>query len=443
MNRFKTYEEAISFLFEQLPMFSRTGQDAIRPGLDNIRALCDYLGNPQHRFKSIHIAGSNGKGSTSHIIAATLQQSGYKTGLYTSPHLTDIRERFRINGQLIAEHHVLDFLNRHIAFIETIQPSYFELNVALAFDVFAREEADFAVIETGLGGRLDSTNIITPVLSVITNISLEHTAILGNTLGEIASEKAGIIKPGIPVVIGETQDATEQVFFLQAHHHNSPLTFADARWDMVKTKEDAGYQYFKLVDKGTLQMYDLHTDLKGSYQSRNIITAAAAVHILEASFPDITIEHLVRALPSIKKQTGLRGRWDTIARHPDIIIDVAHNPAGMEFLRSNMAATSGKGTVHFIIGFASDKDIDKVLPYFPKLAKYYFTQAAIPRALPVEDLLHKASGILEGTAYQNVGTAIAACLAQATAEDTIIITGSFFIVADALNYLNTIKENEI
>lgn len=442
MNRFNTYEEGLDFLFGQLPIFSRIGQDAIRPGLDNIKILCDHLGNPQHRFRSIHIAGSNGKGSTSHILAATLQACGYKTGLYTSPHLTDIRERFRINGQLIDKQYVLDFLNSHIDCIEAVKPSYFELNVAMAFDFFAREAVDFAVIETGLGGRLDSTNIIHPVLSVITNISLEHTALLGDTLQKIAFEKAGIIKPGVPVVIGETQEATEQVFFLQAHHNNSSITFADARWDMVKTGEDSGFQYFKLVDKGALQLYDAHTDLKGSYQARNIVTAAAAVQVLHESFPDITIAALIRALPAVKAATGLRGRWEKISERPEIIIDVAHNPAGMEFLQANVGNASGK-TLHFIIGFADDKDVGAVLPYFPKLAKYYFTQASVPRAMPASVLAQKAAGILSGNAYTTVGAAIAACLEQAGAEDTIIITGSFFIVADALNYLHTTPQNEI
>ena len=245
--RFSNYDEAVTYLYHQLPMYSKIGSAALRPGLDNIIALCAYLGNPQKEFKSIHIAGSNGKGSVSHLLSGTFQLAGYKTGLYTSPHLVDLRERFRINGALIHKEWIVDFLNKHINFITQLSPSYFELNVAMAFKVFAEEGVDIAIIETGLGGRLDSTNIILPELSVITNISLEHAQILGNTLQEIAGEKAGIIKSNVPVVIGETQDTTDSVFFAKAVQEQAPITFADSLWHIAKIKADAISQTFKLI----------------------------------------------------------------------------------------------------------------------------------------------------------------------------------------------------
>lgn len=435
--RFKTYRDSLNYLFESLPMFSRIGQEAFKPSLDNITALCSHIGNPQNKFKTIHVAGSNGKGSTSHILAGTLQDCGYKVGLYTSPHLTDIRERFRINGQLISEQFILDFLNQHIDYIEQIKPSYFELNVAMAFEAFAQQKVDIAVIETGLGGRLDSTNIIVPVLSVITNISLEHTDILGNTLALIAKEKAGIIKPGVPVIIGETHTDTEQVFFLAAHQNNSPILFADARWDIVKTKEDQDFQYLKLIDKGTLEIYDIKTDLKGSYQPKNIITCAAAISVLQGNMPDLSISNLISALAHIKTATGLRGRWEKIQDHPTVIIDVAHNPAGMEYFLKNISSHNTATRLHIVLGFANDKDVEKVLPYFPKLATYYLTQANVPRAMAVETLAAKTKGLLQGASYSSVAAAVESSLEKASENDIIIITGSFFVVADALNYFNT------
>ncbi len=439
MNRFENYESAVAYLFAQIPMYTRIGSKALRPSLDNITAMCAHMGHPQRKLKCIHVAGSNGKGSTSHILAATLQKSGYKTGLYTSPHLVDIRERFRVNGVLVAKELVLLFMNTYIDAIEAIAPSYFELNVALAFFIFENEQVDYAVIETGLGGRWDATNIIIPCLSVITNISLEHTAILGNTLEAIAAEKAGIIKAAVPVVIGETQDETEQVFFLKAHHLQSPITYADARWDVIKTGEDAAYQYFTLVDKGARTLYHITTDLKGAYQSKNIVTAMAAVQVLRQKGAHISTTSFIEALKDVKGISGLRGRWETIALHPQVIIDVAHNPAGMEFLKANLASFATANKLHFVMGFANDKDVANVLPHFPKDAAYYFTQASVPRAMPLGNLQALAEGILDGTFHANVGNAIEAALHNAKAEDIIIVTGSFFVVADALIYFNEHK----
>lgn len=439
MNKIATYEQAVAYMFEHLPMYSKIGERALRPRLDNIKELCAVIGNPQDELKCIHVAGSNGKGSTSHMIAATLQQAGFKTGLYTSPHLVDIRERFRVDGKLIPEQMVVDFLNKYLDDIERIIPSYFELNVALAFYAFKEMKVDYAVIEVGLGGKWDSTNIITPLLSVITNISLEHTNLLGDTLEKIATQKAGIIKPNVPVVIGETQAETEPVFFLNAHHNNSAITFADARWDTAKTSGDAAYQYFKLVDKGDLNIYPIKTDLKGSYQSKNIVTACAAVHVLTQIIPGLNLQHFMDALSAVQSVTGLHGRWEQIHNAPTIIIDVAHNPGGMEYLNQNLAKLPKDSQIHFILGFANDKDVTKVMPYFPKLAKYYFTQASVPRAMKVDQLMAIADGSHEGQGFENVGLAIQQCLTQASPQDIVIITGSFFIVADALVYLKEHK----
>lgn len=438
--KFTHYQQAVDYMFEHLPMYSKLGNRALKPRLTNIKALCDVMGNIHKELKCIHVAGSNGKGSTSHMIAASLQQAGLKIGLYTSPHLVDLRERFRVNGQLIDESYVVEFMNLYYEAIENIQPTYFELNVALAFYAFHKEQVDYAVIEVGLGGQWDSTNVILPILSVITNISLEHTAILGNTLEEIAAQKAGIIKEQVPIVIGETQTETEQVFFLKAHQLQSPISFADARWDVVKYNEDEQYQYFKLVDKANLSITEIKTDLKGSYQAKNIVTACAALHVLIDKIPELNLTHFYESLANIQQKTGLHGRWETIHHHPTIIIDVAHNPGGMEYLNQNLAKLSAESKLHFILGFANDKDVAKVMPYFPNLATYYFTQASVPRAMSAQTLTEIASKTHTGNTYSNVSEAIDTCMKQADKQDIIIITGSFFIIADALIHL---KEKQI
>lgn len=435
--KFETYDDTLDFLFAQLPMFTRIGAPAYKEGLGNIEALCTHIGNPQNKIKTIHVAGSNGKGSVSHILAATFQEAGYKTGLHTSPHLVDIRERFRINGQLISKDFIHQFINQHYEFILQLKPSYFELNVAMAFQVFYEQGVDIAIIETGLGGRLDSTNIIVPELSVITNISLEHTALLGDTLVKIAGEKAGIIKPNIPVIIGETQAATEQVFFLKAHQCNAPITFADSIWDVVRVGLTEDKQIFKLVNKSTFEMQSIETDLMGAYQAHNIATAAAAVSALQTLGWDVDITFFSKALQNIIGITGLKGRWETISHQPKIIIDVAHNPAGIEYLKDNLNNNGIAGQRYFVLGFASDKDVDAVLPHFPKDAHYIFTQAKVERAMPVAELVAKAKNNgLEGAHTPNVQAALDHVLAIAKAEDTIIITGSFFTVADALEVIH-------
>lgn len=435
-----SYAETIELLTLKLPMFSRIGQEAIKKGLDNIIALCDALGNPQQQFPSIHIAGTNGKGSTSHMIAAALQQAGYRTGLYTSPHLVDLRERIRINGIPVSESFVTGFVEKTMPLFETIAPSYFELNVAMAFAAFAEAKVDVAVIETGLGGRLDSTNILHPVLSVITNIGLDHTQILGDTLELIAREKAGIIKEKVPVVVGETQPETEQVFFLAAHSKQTNIVYADSIWDMVRIRQDGDYQYYKAIHKGEQQLYNLKTDLLGSYQAHNIKTALTACELLQQMGWQLSRDGVLKSLEQVKSTTGLRGRWERLQRNPDIVLDVAHNAEGMQYLSANLAALKESGAaiarLRIVCGFVSDKDVAKALTLFPAGAVYYFTQANVPRAMPYEALAGiAAESGLQGTAYPTVKEALAAAQSDADSDDTILITGSFFIVGEAIAVL--------
>lgn len=434
-----TYNNTLDFLNEQLPMFSKQGQDAIKKGLDNIIKICEFLDNPQLRFPSVHIAGTNGKGSTSHMIAGALQQAGYKTGLYTSPHLIDLRERVRINGLPVSEQFVIDFVEKTKPLIAQIQPSYFELNVAMAFVAFAEEKVDIAVIETGLGGRLDSTNIIMPVLSVITNIGLDHTQILGDTLPLIAAEKAGIIKEKIPVVVGEAHPETEQVFFLNALSKNTVVIYADSLWELVKVNQDAHFQYFKAIHKAEQKMYDLKTDLMGNFQVHNIKTVLTASTLLYNMGWELSLDKVLASLSHVKKSTGLRGRWEYYQQQPTIILDVAHNPDGLEYLKDNLntVAHGEKGNLHIVCGFVKDKDVSGALSYFPKDAVYYFTQANVPRALPAADLAQIGNDLgLTGKSYKTVEDAIIEFSLKVQEEDTVLITGSFFIVGEALAYLD-------
>ncbi len=437
-----SYQDAVAFLMERLPMFSRVGQEAIKEGLGNIATLCAALDDPHLKFPSVHIAGTNGKGSTSHMIAGALQLAGYKTGLYTSPHLVDLRERIRINGVPVSEEFVVRFVERTKDLITNIQPSYFELNVAMAFTAFAEEGVDIAVIETGLGGRLDSTNIITPLLSVITNIGLDHTQILGDTLELIAKEKAGIIKEKVPVVVGVTQPETEQVFFLAALNKHTSVVYADSIWELVKVKQDGDFQYYKAIHTGEQKIYDLRTDLLGSFQSHNIKTTLTACSLLHQAGWKLPLETVFASLSEVKKRTGLRGRWERFQKMPDIILDVAHNPDGMEYLAANLQAlqenhvSENRPELHIVCGFVKDKDVDKALEFFPKEATFYFTQANVPRAMP-HDELYAIGGNkgLEGSSYPTVAEAVAAAVSKAGKDDIILITGSFFIVGEALAVL--------
>ncbi len=428
-----TYLQTLDYLFAQLPMFSRIGKAALKPDLTNTLKLCEALGNPERSFKSIHIAGTNGKGSTSHMLAAVFQKSGYRTGLYTSPHLVDFRERIRIDGQEITEGFVVDFVAQYKTIIEEIQPSFFEITVVMAFVAFAAAEVDIAVIETGLGGRLDSTNVILPELSIITNISLDHTDLLGDTVQAIAREKAGIIKPGIPVIIGESSDETDSVFFEKSISAGSPVYRADDLWDIVKSAPAAnGFQDYKAVHRGSLKIMELRTDLPGAYQQHNIKTVLTATELLAALGWKLSIENAMDALEDVKGQTGLHGRWDTWQESPLILADVAHNPAGLKEVLAQWT-TVNAAQKHVILGFVQDKDVPAALALFPDDNIYYCTNAAIPRALPAQELAQMAQEAgLAATTFSAVDEALAAAINAMAPEDALLITGSFFVVGEAM-----------
>ena len=426
------YRQTLDYLYERLPMFSRIGKAALKPDLTNTIKLCAALDNPHEKFKSVHIAGTNGKGSTSHALAAVMQEAGYKTGLYTSPHLVDFRERIIINGKEVSEEWVVDFVAKNKGIIEEINPSFFEITVAMAFAFFAEEKVDIAIIETGLGGRLDSTNIITPLLSIITNISYDHKDLLGNTLAEIAAEKAGIIKPNVPVIIGEQNDETERIFFEHSVHKQSPMYYAQSLWGMVRVRQDTKYQYYKAVNNAKLEMYDLHTDLLGNYQQHNIKTVLTASEILSHKGFELSIPMTMHALANVKKTTGLRGRWEWLQEKPTIICDVAHNPAGLHEVLQQWKQVDAT-TKHIILGFVKDKDVAEALRLFPKDAVYYFCNANIQRALPANELREIAvQNGLTGNAYATVTGAVLAAKDNMKSTDALLITGSFFIVGEAL-----------
>ncbi len=425
------YEEAIDYLFNKLPMYSRMGVAAYKKDLHNIIALCQALDNPHQKFKSIHIAGTNGKGSTSHMLAAILQQSGYKTGLYTSPHIRDFRERIKINGVMVSADFVIDFVKKTKDLCDQIQPSFFEITVAMAFDYFAQQRVDIAVIETGLGGRLDSTNIITPVLSIITNIGWDHMNILGNTLPEIAAEKAGIIKQFKPAIIGEHNSLIEKVFINKAYGLTDYLYFAEDEFKIIDSKITLHKQYIttQWIQKGSEWNFEL--DLTGAYQQKNLITVLSTVFHLAAEGFIINLEQIQKGLKQVKKLTGLIGRWDVIQTNPTVITDVAHNEDGIKQVLHQLTFYPANITIHFIIGMVKDKAIDKILSLLPKAAQYYFTNAHIPRALPWQELQAQAKTFnLIGDGFDDVNQALHTAKANATPEDIIIVCGSFFVIAE-------------
>jgi dihydrofolate synthase/folylpolyglutamate synthase len=412
-------------------MFSRIGSAAYKEDLHNTIALCDSIGNPQTTLKTIHIAGTNGKGSTSHMLAAILQSAGYKTGLYTSPHIKDFRERIRVNGEMIHEEAVVEFVARTKEKSDEISPSFFELTVAMAFDYFAAQQCDIAVIETGLGGLLDSTNIIAPILSIITNIGYDHQHILGNSLQEIATQKAGIIKENVPVVIGETLPQTKQIFIDTANKKNAEIFFAS---EMFYTK-NAVVENNKLIcdvdNIMTCKIMQFQLGLTGLYQAKNICTVLESVEQLRIIGLSISEAALRKGLQQVKEMTGLRGRWEILQQSPTIIADVAHNADGIEQVLTQLKTTYSNANVHFVLGFVKDKDVLDVLALFPKNATYYFTNAHIPRALPVAHLAEKAASVgLIGENFDDVNDAIAAAKNKATANDVIMICGSFFVIAE-------------
>ena len=426
-----TYEETLNYLYTSIPVFQHSGGSAYKPGLDTTIALDNYLGNPHKAYRTIHVGGTNGKGSTSHLLAAILRQSGYKVGLYTSPHLVDFRERIRVNGEMIPHDYVIDFVEHHCAFFEPLHPSFFELTSAMAFDYFRSQEVDYAIIEVGLGGRLDSTNIITPILSIINNISLDHTQFLGDTVEKIAAEKAGIIKKDVPVVIGEAkQEGVAQVFMETAKQVNTSIYFAQDTDVLKEThRTTSGRWVYESTDHGTL-----HGELGGIVQIKNAATVLTAVRILQANGVDIPTQAVRDGFEQVVELTGLMGRWQTLQSHPKMVCDTGHNVGGWQYLKSHLEEESKKHRKLFmVVGMVNDKDINSVLALMPKQAYYFFTQAAIQRAMPAEDFASLASQHgLQGEVCSSVPTAIEKALAQAEETDMIFIGGSTFIVADAL-----------
>lgn len=428
-----TYKETLDYLFAQLPMFHRIGAAAYKANLDNTYALMDVLKQPQTKFKTIHVAGTNGKGSTSHMMAAVLQEAGYKVGLYTSPHLKDFRERIRINGKMISQQKVVYFVNQHQKHFDKIKPSFFEWTVGLAFDYFAEKKVDIAIIEVGLGGRLDSTNIITPELSIITNISFDHTNLLGNTLELIAGEKAGIIKKDIPCLISERAIVTEEVFINKAKKEETLLFFTE---DLVKVK--ALKQTFKkgklnLVYKVSSSKKEMLCDLPGTYQRKNIATIYAACAILN-SFSDfkIGLTKIEKALTKVTETTGLKGRWQVLNNKPLVIADTGHNEAGIKEVLKNIKLTPYKN-LHIVLGIVNDKDVNTMLSLLPKKATYYFCKASIPRALDEKELqLLAAKHKLIGTIFKTVSKALATAKKTAHKYDLIFVGGSTFTVAEVV-----------
>ncbi len=428
-----TYTETVDYLFSLLPAYHRIGKPAYKGNLDNTEELDRAFGHPHRRFRTIHVAGTNGKGSVSHMTASVLQEAGYRTGLYTSPHLKDFRERIRVNGIMIGEDEVVRFVEEHDGLIRRVSPSFFELTVAMAFDYFAREKVDVAVIEVGMGGRLDSTNIIAPVLSVITNIGHDHMEFLGNTLGAVAGEKAGIIKENVPVIIGETQDETREVFRQRADERNAPLTFADQRYlcEMGLSAPESAMRPFILSGPGESDRIEGVTPLGGLAQQKNIQTVAAVVEALSEEF-GLTREHFIRGVAAVVTNTGLMGRWQVLSRSPLTVCDTGHNREGLEYVMRQVMATP-KERLHMVIGFVNDKDLGSVLPLFPRDAVYYFTRASVPRALDERLLMAEAVKYgLTGDSYPSVASALSAARAAALPEDMIFIGGSTFVVADAI-----------
>lgn len=434
------YNATLDYLYSQLPMFTRDGASAFKKDLTNTLELCKRLGNPHKKFKSVHIAGTNGKGSTSHMLAAILQTAGYKTGLYTSPHLRDFRERIRINGEMISEEHVIDFVRDHRQDFEDIKPSFFEMTVAMAFDAFANARVDIAIIEVGLGGRLDSTNVITPLFSVITNIGWDHMNMLGDTLPLIAGEKAGVIKPDIPVIIGEYQSEVADVFINKAKAENAPISFASEEWSILKSEvrgrrsEDAlEYLEFEIQKKDSeLKTQNLRLDLPGIYQLKNVKTVLSAVTELRIQGFAISDEQVKTALGSVKKQTGLHGRWEILSHRPLTICDTGHNPEGITEVLKNIESTPHEN-LHIVMGVVNDKDISKILVMLPKHATYYFCKPDIPRGLDAELLQQEAEAFgLYGEIYVSVNAALKSAQSRADKNDLVFVGGSTFVVAEII-----------
>jgi dihydrofolate synthase / folylpolyglutamate synthase len=424
-----SYQETLTYLYANLPMFQRVGVAAFKKDLTNTLRLCEVLGNPHTRFKSIHIAGTNGKGSTSHMLASILQSCGYKTGLYTSPHLKEFTERIRVNGIEVEQQFVVDFVNRIRPEIERIQPSFFEITVAMAFAYFAEKQVDIAVIEVGLGGRLDSTNVITPVLSVITNIGWDHTDLLGDTLEKIAAEKAGIIKPDVPVVVSERQQGIDSVFKQKASETHSMLYFASDVFT-IEQKTAGGTSLFDVLRSGKVVYAGIALPLQGLYQQKNLAGVMMTVDVLRHNGWLLTEEGVRYGLEKVVEQTTLKGRWQVLRKNPQLVCDTAHNVDGIRYVMEQIKSQSFK-TLHVVWGMVKDKDRGKILSLLPVDAQYYFCQANIPRALDAYELAAQAVAYgLRGDVIPDVNNAVRTALARATSEDFIFIGGSTFVVAE-------------
>ena len=426
------YTDTLEWMYKQLPMYQRIGAAAYKADLNNTIALLNMLGNPQNNFKSVHVAGTNGKGSCSHMLASIFQEAGYKTGLYTSPHLRDFRERIRINGEMIPEEQVVDFIAKHQEAFEKMELSFFEMTVGMAFDYFSHEQVDIAIVEVGMGGRLDSTNLITPELSVITNIGLDHVQFLGDTLEKIAGEKAGIIKEGIPVVIGETQSETHQVFENKAAECHSPIYFADQIFDCDKIHIESLYkQEYDIWKNNDMYLEACEIPLMGNYQKKNLTTVMCAADLLRKKF-ELTDDHLRDGVANVIRNTHLMGRWQILNNDPLTIADTGHNVDGIREVISQLAEMS-YNKLHFVIGMVNDKDIDHVLQLLPHSCEYYFCKADIPRGLDANILAEKAFELgLRGKVYESVRDAYQSAINAAYIDDVVFIGGSNFIVAEVV-----------
>lgn len=428
------YTDTLNYLYNAAPMFQNIGAGAYKAGLSTSHALDAHFGHPHRSFRSVHVAGTNGKGSTSHTLAALLQALGYRVGLYTSPHLVDFRERIRVNGKPIPKERVIDFVERERSFFEPLAPSFFELTTALAFLYFAEEKVDFAVIEVGLGGRLDCTNLISPELCVITNISLDHTQFLGDTLEKIATEKAGIIKPGVPVVVGQTTSETRRVFQAFADEAKAPLYWSEEESRVVSAQNMDGKLHYMTTNWGKIE-----GQLAGNYQIHNTRTILSAIaHLPKDVFQKVTRESVRKAFGDVVEMTGLCGRWQEVGQHPRMILDTGHNADAWNSLTPQLRSL--ESPLHLVIGVCSDKDLTEILHLLPKEGTYYFTNADIKRALPADELQKAAAQAeLVGSVYPDVPSAVRAAQSSAQENDTIFVGGSSFVVADWLKHTSHLE----
>lgn len=439
MNTDALYEETIQKMYTMLPMFTRVGAAAYKPDLSNTLALCEALGNPQNKFKSIHIAGTNGKGSCSHMLASVFQLHGLKTGLYTSPHISDFRERIRIDGNMIDKQAVIDFMQTHADLLTHLKPSFFEVCVAMAFLFFAEQEVDIAIVEVGMGGLLDSTNVITPEVSVITNISKDHTQWLGETLSDIATQKAGIIKKGVPVVIGESNAETEKVFFSKSVMMQSPIFYASQYFAVAGANQIAHLNQIRFFDLSAKAFKQVSTDLLGAYQAANVSTVLTTLRVMTQIGWRLNESLIEEALTKVKLRSGMRGRFDIIQSDPLVVLDVSHNQAGIQWCIKQFAGMDILNR-HVILSFVADKDIDDILKLFPQNWNYIFTQADIPRALPYQELMSKAhQNGLQGKSYPDIESALSAIYPQLKKGDALLVTGSFFTLDNAYRWFELNK----